>query len=66
MQTSGLAIRLYLDRREKCSKYLHTSYREIQVKSVFILYLVIVKLIFCPSIFPKGARRFPKILKGLF
>lgn len=66
MQTSGLAISLYLDRREKCSKYLHTSYHEIQVKSVFILYLVIIKLIFCPSIFPKGRGAFLKYWKVYF
>lgn len=66
MQNPGLAISFYLDRWEKCSKYLHTRYHEIQVKSVFMLCLVIMKLIFCPSIFPKGTGSFPEILKGLF
>ena len=61
-----LAISLYLDRREKCSKYLYAGYCGIQAKSVFILYLVIIKLIFCPSAVPKGTRSVPEISKGLF
>lgn len=65
MQNPELAISLYLDRREKCSKYLHTSCHGIQAKAVFILYLVIIKLIFL-SAFPKGMRSVPEILKGLF